>query len=81
METVHSIQEKKALMVVIDFILAKKRLGYYSFVANGGRINVSVSSAKSLQRNISRSLGWIECPAHSTDAFPGGLDVYQRWKR
>ena len=50
-----SMQENEAPMVVVDCVLAKKRLGSYGtwgangFVTNRGRINVSVSRTKYFQ--------------------------------
>ena len=36
-------------MVIVDFVLAKKREGRWGFLTNRGRINVSVTRAKFLQ--------------------------------
>ena len=44
--TVDSMQGSEAKMVIQDMVLANKRARRYGFVANKGRLNVSVSRAK-----------------------------------
>ncbi len=47
--TIDSMQGNEAPMVIVDIVLAKKRIGRYGFVGNKGRLNVSVSRAKFFQ--------------------------------
>ena len=47
--TIDSMQGNEAPMVIVDIVLAQKRKGRYGFVANRGRLNVSVSRAKYFQ--------------------------------
>ena len=44
--TIDSIQGGRAAMVIVDFVLTKRRIGRYGFFTNHGHINVSVTRAK-----------------------------------
>ena len=43
------MQGNESKMVILDFVLAKKRIGTLGFVTNWGRINVSMSRAQYFQ--------------------------------
>ena len=43
------MQGNESKIVILDFVLAKKRIGKLGFVTNRGRINVSMSHAQYFQ--------------------------------
>ena len=47
--TIDAMQGGEANMVIVDFVVAKRRKGRYGFLTNRGRINVAVTRAKFFQ--------------------------------